>query len=66
MPVPSRTRVVTAAQYVSAMTGSRMRSCGAIGDGGACGSGSTTCSPPHSDSRPAASAARATPATTSG
>ena len=59
IPVPSRTRVVCAAAKVSAMDGSRMGSVGAIGEGGACGSGSTTCSPPQSDSKPAASAALA-------
>ncbi len=66
MPVPSRAFVVTAAQYASATIGSRMRSVGAIGEGGICGSGRTTCSPPQSDSNPAASAARATRMTASG
>src|SRR6185503_18737662 len=36
------------------------------GEGGAWGSGSTTCSPPQSDSKPAVSAARATRAAPSG
>src|ERR1700752_425920 len=41
------------------MAGSRIGSRGPIGDGGACGSGNTTCSPAHSDSKPAAPAPRA-------
>src|SRR5258705_4503029 len=36
MPVPSSRRLVCAARKVSATTGSRMRSRGAIGEGGAC------------------------------
>jgi len=66
IPVARRIRSVTAAAYVSPMNGSIAGSCGAIGDGGTCGSGSTTCSPVQSDSRPACSAACATRAATSG
>src|SRR5262249_36781102 len=40
--------------------GSSMGVSGGTGDGGTCGSGSTTCSPVHTDSKPAASAACAT------
>ena len=66
IPVPRRMRLVCAARKASATIGSVMRSSGARGDGGACGSGSTTCSPPQSESKPAASAARATRAAPSG
>ncbi len=66
MPVPRRMRVVCAARKASVTTGSMMRSSGSIGDGGTRGSGSTTCSPPQSESKPAASAARATRAAPSG
>ena len=59
IPVARRTVDVTAAAYVSPMNGSSAGSCGAIGDGGTCGSGRITCSPAHSDSNPASSAARA-------
>src|SRR5260370_40862876 len=57
MPVPRRMRLVCAARKVRAITGSKMGSSGASGDGGTCGSGSTTCSPAHKESKPAASAA---------
>src|SRR6185436_11181101 len=66
IPVPRRIRLVCAARKVSATMGSTMRSPGPSGEGGAWGSGSTTCSPPQSDSKPAASAARATRAAPSG
>ena len=39
---------------------------GGAGEGGTCGSGSTTCSPVQTDSKPAASAARAAFAESSG
>ena len=66
IPVPRRIRLVCAARKVSATMGSTMRSPGPSGEGGAWGSGSTTCSPPQSDSKPAVSAARATRAAPSG
>ena len=66
IPVASRRRFVCAARKASATAGSSIGWPGAAGDGGACGSGSTTCSPVQTDSKPAASAARATFAAVSG
>src|SRR6185312_2436138 len=66
IPVASLIVVVCAAAQVSATRESRIGSCGAIGDGGACGSGSTTCSPAHTEAKPAASAARAADTRASG
>lgn len=66
MPVARRIVDVAAAAQVRASTASMQGSCGAIGDGGTCGSGSTMCSPAHSDSKPSVSAVRATPAMRSG
>ena len=60
IPVPSFTRLVWAAAKVSATAGSSIRPSGATGDGGTCGSGSTTCSPVHTESYPASSATLAT------
>ena len=60
MPVASRMRSVCAATKASATAGSSIGVCGGTGEGGACGSGSTTCSPVQSDSKPARSAAIAT------
>ncbi len=57
---------MTAAANVRPISGSKAWSWGAIGDGGTWGSGSTTCSPAHSDSNPAASAACAAAVSTSG
>src|SRR2546423_14341441 len=59
IPVASLIVAVCAAAQVSASSESSAGSCGAIGDGGTCGSGSTRCSPAHTESNPARSAARA-------
>ena len=66
MPVARRKRWVCAA--TNAIVAHRSTSCvaGGSGEGAACGSASTICSPPHRLSKPAASAARATRATASG
>ena len=53
IPVARRSVVVCAARPRDASSGSRAGSCGAIGDGGTCGSGSTTCSPAQIESNPA-------------
>jgi hypothetical protein len=65
-PVARRMRVVCAARKVSATIGSSSRWSGAIGRPDTGGSGSTTWSATHSDSKPAASAARPTRAAASG
>src|SRR5260370_11105391 len=62
IPVPSRIRDVWAATKDSEAIGWSIGISGGAGDGGACGAGSTTCSPVHKLSNPAASAARATAA----
>jgi hypothetical protein len=66
MPVARRKRRVCAA--TNAIVAHRSSSCvsGGSGDGAACGSVSTICSPPHRLSKPVASAARATRASASG
>ena len=66
IPVASLIVAVWAAAQVSASSESSAGSCGAIGDGGTCGSGSTRCSPAQTESKPAASAARAACVTASG
>lgn len=66
MPVARRIVEVTAAAHVNASSESMHASCGAIGEGGTCGSGNTMCSPAQSDSKPASSAVRATAAMRSG
>ena len=66
IPVARRRRCVCAARKASATAGSSIGCCGGAGEGGTCGSGSTTCSPVQTDSKPAASAARATFAAVSG
>lgn len=66
MPVPSRRVLVTPATYASATPGCSIGKRGEAGEGGACGSGSTTCSPVPADSKPASSSARATRAETCG
>ena len=50
IPVASRMRVVRAAANASATSGSSIGPSGSIGDGPAHGSGTTTCSPIHSES----------------
>ena len=60
MPLARRMRSVAPARKASAATVSTMRVRGSSGEGGACGSMATTCSPVQSDSKLAASAARAT------
>ena len=66
MPVPMRIVRVWLARKAKLMLGSSMGYVGGSGEGGACGSGSTTCSPAHTDSKPAASAACATRTDASG
>ncbi len=66
MPVPSLIRSVTAAMYDSTVDGCSIGNSGGAGDGDFCGSGNTTCSPVHTDSRPACSAACATCRATAG
>ncbi len=66
MPVPSLMVEVWAAAKARATAGSSMRASGGSGDGGAWGSGRTTCSPVHNESKPAASAAGASRAIASG
>ncbi len=60
MPVPSWMRDVDAAAYASTGTGSISSECDGSGDGGACGSMSTGCSPTQIDSKPSDSAVCAT------
>jgi len=60
VPVPSLSVVVAAAMKDSAVEGWVSGVSGADGDGGTCGSGSTTCSPVHTDSNPDFSARVAT------
>src|SRR5271154_6579052 len=60
MPVPSRIFVVCAATKASETAGSSIGESAATAEGGACGSGRITCSPVHTLSKPAFSAARAT------
>src|SRR5271170_2168715 len=62
MPVPSRILVVCPATNASEIAGSSIGYSAGTGDGGACGSGKITCSPVHTLSNPASSAARATAA----
>src|SRR5690606_10160544 len=74
MPVPSRTRSVTPARNVSALSGSSMPASGPVGNrpSGAYGyddaysSNSTTCSGSQIDSKPRSSASRPTARTRSG
>ncbi len=65
MPVPRRMRSVRAARNASVGTGSSISASGGSGDGGACGSIRTGCSPTQSDSNPSPSAASAISATPS-
>src|ERR1700676_2866632 len=62
IPVPRRIFEVFAATNDSEMPGSSIGWSGATGDGGTCGSGRMTCSPVHTLSKPACSAALATAA----
>jgi len=66
MPVASRIVVVWDAAQHRPSSGSSAGSCGPIGDGGTCGSGSTMCSPAHNESKPASSASAAVVASISG